>query len=242
MYTSTAPGVRSRKWYEIWWDVWSIPGVQTFKTIQLEKDHAATRGLMWVGGSTLFVYLLSTGISIISLGFQLPQFPQVSQLVSYTVFSSVFGILIYPFIATISIGGLTWIIHLFAKVFGGKGDLGNLTICFAAVYCPSAILGSLMGMVTTLLARLLGLVDFSFDVPHLTGITAPQIPFQFFVIAVISLVFSLYAFVLVVMAVSATEDIGFAGAIGTLILPIVVLIGAAFCVFNYVLPAFIYTF
>ncbi len=236
----SAPRTISRKWYEIWWDVWSLPGVQPFKAILQEKDHSATRGLMWVGVTTFFVYLLSVGFSLIILGTQLPQLPPVSRMAPFLALSSVCGILYYPFMATISIGVVTWIIHLFAKLFGGKGALGDLTICFAAVYSPIAFLSSFLRFVSAMLVSVPGLSgSIVVNIPGMTGAISPQISVASAVVAVIGLVFSLYAFVLIMMAVSASEGIGIGGAIGTFILPIVVLVGAVVCLLNYVLPGVI---
>ena len=45
MPLETAQPAKSRKWYEIWWDVWSHPGVTSFKAVINEPNMNLTRCL-----------------------------------------------------------------------------------------------------------------------------------------------------------------------------------------------------
>jgi hypothetical protein len=59
MTTEIIQHPKPRKWYEIWWDVWSHPGIEPFQTILNEPGREIVRGFLWVGVTSMVVVLVS---------------------------------------------------------------------------------------------------------------------------------------------------------------------------------------
>jgi hypothetical protein len=70
METISVQPVQSRKWYQIWWDVWKHPNVASFNSILNEPDHDPVRGFVWIGVISLIVGFLGSLVYYFVLGSQ----------------------------------------------------------------------------------------------------------------------------------------------------------------------------
>lgn len=223
METLPAQPVSSRKWYEIWRDVWMNPGVEAFRSILKERDHSATRGLIWIGITSLVLGLAGSIISIPVLSSTTSQFPSFLGT-GESVITGVCTVILTPIFTIISMIILTGIFHLIAKLFGGNGTWGDLVFCLAAVVAPASIISGVLGTVGGLFS---------------------QVRVLFFLIAIlfgiIALALAIYNIVLYVLAIRASENVGIGGAIATLLIPIGVVLVLGFCCTATLIPAFINT-
>jgi hypothetical protein len=220
METLPAPPVSDRKWYEIWRDVWTNPGVEAFWSILKERDHSATRGFIWIGVTSLVLGLagaLTSGPVFSSVNSQVPSFLSTGQ----TLLTAVCTVILAPIFTIISMMILTGIFHLIAKLFHGDGTWGDLVFCVATVVAPASIISGVLGTVW-------GLVS--------------QVQILFFLVAifagVIGVALAIYNIVLYVLAVKASENVGTGGGIATLLIPIGIVIVLGICCSATLIPVF----
>jgi hypothetical protein len=220
METLPAPPVNDRKWYQIWKDVWTNPGVDAFWSILKERNHSATRGFIWIGVTSLVLGLagaLTSGPLYNNITSQVPGFLSTGE----TLLTGVCTVIFAPIFTVISMMILTGIFHLIAKLFHGNGTWGDLVFCVATVVAPASIISGVLGTVW-------GLVS--------------QIQILFFLVAifagVIGVALAIYNIVLYVLAVKASENVGTGGAIATLLIPIGIVIVLGICCSATLIPVF----
>jgi hypothetical protein len=212
--------VISRKWYEILRDVWTNPGVETFWSILKERDHSATRGLIWIGVIALISGLFSTIlIPIINrIGSQLPGALGGGEI----VLTALCTVILAPIVAIIGNIISTGIYHLLSRLFNGNGNWSDLVFCTAAVTAPASIIFSVIGTIWLLFS---------------------QVQVLFFLIAIIfgivAVVIGIYVLILNILAIKAVENVSTAGAIVTYFLPLVVVVVLSICCTLTLVPAFV---
>ncbi len=220
METLPAAPVSDRKWYEIWRDVWTNPGVEAFWSILKERDHSGTRGFIWIGVTSLVLGLAGALISGPIFNRMSSQFPSYLST-GETLITAVCTLILTPIFTIISMVILTGIFHLIARLFHGNGTWGDLVFCVATVVAPASIISGVLGSVW-------GLVS--------------QVQILFFLVAifagVIGVALAIYNIVLYILAIRASENVGTGGAIGTLLIPIGVLLVIAICCSATLIPAF----
>jgi hypothetical protein len=220
METLPAQPVNDRKWYEIWRDVWTNPGVEAFWSILKERNHSATRGFIWIGVTSLVLGLagaLTSGPIYSSINSQVPGFISTGQ----TFLTAVCTVILAPIFTVISMMILTGIFHLIAKLFHGNGTWGDLVFCVATVVAPASIISGVLGTVWGLVSQIQILF-------FLVGIFA----------GVIGVALTIYIIVLYVLALKASENVGTGGAIATLLIPIGVVIVLSVCCSATLIPVF----
>jgi hypothetical protein len=209
---------RSRKWYEIWWDVWSHPGTTPFQTMLDETPNGASRGFIWIGVMAFVVTLISTIFSVLGLQNLIDQAPGnlFSQYSGFYSVTYICGVILSPIFAIIGIAISASIYHLFAKLFKSTGKWGDLVYCLSAVTAPSTLFGGIIALVSLLFY---------------------QIPILIFIPIMVAMVFSIYVFILNVNAIRAAENIGTGQAIGTILIPVVIVgVVVACCTFTALIP------
>ena len=219
METLPTPPVSERKWYEIWRDVWTNPGVEAFWSILKERDHSATRGFIWIGVTSLVLGLagaLTSGPIFSRMSSQVPSFLSTGE----TLITALCTLILAPIITIISMMILTGIFHLIARLFHGNGTWGDLVFCIATVVAPASIISGVLGTVW-------GLVS--------------QIQILFFLVAIfagiIGVALAIYNIVLYVLAVKASENVSTGGALATLLIPIGIVIVLSICCTATLIPA-----
>ncbi len=213
--------VSSRKWYEIWRDVWTNPGVEAFWSILKEPDHSATRGFIWVGITSLVLGIISSFASIPLLNrmsSQVPSFLSGGE----TVLTSLCTIILTPIFAIIGMIIMTGIYHLVARLFGGNGTWNDLVFCLAAVIAPASIFG-------TILSAILSIFSLVQELFFLFAIFA----------GIIALALFIYNIILYILAIRASENVGTGGAIATVLIPIGVVFVVTICCSATLIPAFV---
>jgi hypothetical protein len=202
--------VMPRKWYEIWWDIYSHPGVTPFRTALNEPGHDITRGFIWVAVTAFIMTLVSLLFSTLAMrnlmsdAFRGELFKEYG---AYTV-SYICAVILAPLFACIGIAISAAIYHLVAKLFHGKGTWNNLVFCMSAVFAPGTLVGCVVGIFYLLFS---------------------QIPVLIFLPALVAMAFGVYTLVLNINAIRAAEDIGTGEAVATYFIPSIIAVVLVSC-------------
>ncbi|HSB66293.1 MAG TPA: Yip1 family protein [Anaerolineales bacterium] len=183
----------TRKWYEIWWDVWSHPGMPPFQALLTEPNHSAQRGYIWIAVTSLIVVLLTGISSTLSI-------PDIRSQVAYFFIYFVCGVILSPFFAILGVIISAGIYHGIARLLGGTGKWSDLVICQCAITAPSELIAGLVSMIAFLFA------------------IARQ---NFIFLSIFSFLLGIYGIVLNVNALKTSENINTGRAILTVFIPVI---------------------
>jgi len=201
--------ITKRKWYEIWWDVWRNPGVGSFQVLLQEADHSTTRGFIWIAVTSLIVALATSVLTVGSLQNYEPNF--ASPMVYYLCV-----VILTPIFAIIGLTISTGIYHGIARLLGGTGTWSDLVICVCAVTAPSGLIAGVIALITFLV----------------------QFPLLFFIPSLLSFLFGIYAIVLYIIALKASENISGGKAVLVYFIPVIIVGLIVLCAFLALIPAY----
>jgi hypothetical protein len=206
----SAPGPAG--WFSVWIKVVTRPNEQTFVEITERSDANMKTAFIWIfiAGTVSGIFQAISRTIALAFGVtpQLPipgfeQFQQapvssdpgslVSSLVVSICTAPIAGLVSVLFFA-IGVAITLWI----AKLFGGVGTFDKLSYAIAAISVPFSLVVAVLSLFSV-------------------------IPFVGLCTSVIILVLSLYTIFLQITAVKAVNQIGWGAAIGTVLLPAVVI-------------------
>jgi hypothetical protein len=205
VYASTPPA--SEPFYQVWIKALTKPNEQTFAEIAASPNAKFTTALLWVAIGTLVSFFLSSLVQNATMNSLMAQYgvPQANGGIVSTLITAVCGAPIAAVIATIFFAIGIYIFQWIAKMFGGKGTPDQLAYAMAAISAPVSIVSGVLG--------LLG-----------------AIPYIGFCFGLIILLIGIYVLVLEVMAIKGVNQISWGAAIGTLFIPLLVVICICGCV------------
>jgi Flp pilus assembly pilin Flp len=188
-------------WFSTWMRAITKPNEQTFVELANSRNAKATTAYLWVFLGSLITFFFASLVQGDIMA-NLMQNAGVSDGAYSTglgggLFAAICGAPIGGVISVVMFAVVTAIVQWIAKMFGGRGTFDQLAYTLAAIYTPF----SLISAVLTLLAA---------------------IPFVGACFGIVSLVASLYALVLQVMAVKGVNQFGWGQAIGSLLIPVFV--------------------
>jgi hypothetical protein len=188
-----------RKWYEIWWDVWSHPSIVPFQSLLQEEKTGLKRSILWVGIAAFISYLIPSLLIMI-----LPGVMETLNQPNYSIPTLLLYFMGIPIIAMIVLVIGAWIYHLIAEVFNGSGSWDRITFCFATIQAPTYLLsGALISVLIPLFSHLSARSGLNSISPLLC------------VLWLVVLGFSIYIFILHVNAIRAVENLSIGKAILT---------------------------
>jgi len=210
MTTEIIQPVQSRKWYEIWWDVWLHPGIAPFQTILKEPNHSMTRGFIWIAVTSFIVTLISSLFSALVIRNLAADSPGGMMFENYATntLSAICGVILSPIFAIIGVAISAGIYHWVAKLFRGKGNWNDLVYCLSAVTAPGTLFGGVIGIFSLLFF---------------------QNPVLIFLPVFVAFAFAVYMIVLNVNAIRAAEDVGTWEALGAIFIPTIVIVVIVTC-------------
>ena len=210
MTTEIIQPVQSRKWYEIWWDVWLHPGIAPFQTILKEPNHSMTRGFIWVAVTSFIITLISSVFSALVMRNLVSDAFGGTMLENYATntLSAICGVILSPIFAIIGVAISAGIYHWVAKLFRGKGNWNDLVYCLSAVTAPGTLFGGVIGIFSLLFF---------------------QNPVLIFLPVFVAFAFAVYMIVLNVNAIRAAEDVGTWEALGAIFIPTIVIVVLVTC-------------
>ena len=201
-------------WFSVWMKAVTKPNEQTFVEMANSGTAKATTAYIWVFIGSLISFFLASLVQ----NAMVTNFMQSAGVDSSTystgfgggLMTAICGAPIGAVISVVMFAIVTAIVQWVAKMFGGRGTFDQLAYTLAAVYVPF----SLIGGVLTLLSA---------------------IPYVGLCFSAVSILASLYALVLQVMAVKGVNQFGWGQAAGSLLLPVFVLFCCIVVAFTAVL-------
>jgi hypothetical protein len=222
-YPSNAPMMEPSPapsgWLPVWIKAVSQPNEQTYVSIT-EHPGATTRtALIWVfiAGtiSGLVQAIVQTIMTATGAATQIP-IPGLEEYMPPATggdagslgMSLVIGLCLSPLAGLISVLGFsifTAVIQWIAKLFGGVGTFEKLAYALAAITVPVTLVTSVLALLNA-------------------------IPFIGICTGIISMFIGLYALVLEILAVKAVNRFGLGAAVGSVLIPALVLVAVCVCV------------
>lgn len=201
-------------WFSVWMKAITKPNEQTFVEMANSGNAKATTAYIWVFIGSLISFFMASLVQ----NAMVANFMQSAGVDSSTystglgggLMTALCGAPIGAVISVVMFAIVTAIVQWVAKMFGGRGTFDQLAYTLAAVYVPF----SLIGGVLTLLSA---------------------IPYVGLCFSAVSILASLYALVLQVMAVKGVNQFGWGEAAGSLLLPVFVLFCCIVVAFTAVL-------
>jgi hypothetical protein len=190
-----------RKWYQIWWEVWRFPDVDTFRMILTEPNATIGRGSLWI----LVTAFVSAGLSSIA------SLALINNNIA-TPIGALSGLICAPLGAVVGAYITTAIYHATSRLFGSNGRFEQLFFCFAAIQAPETVVGMAIYL----------FYPFFFSAISTGNVTAIGIPLL--CLSGFGLLIGLYSLILFVLAVAGAENITIAQAIGAVLLPTIIVV------------------
>lgn len=213
------PGIAG--WFSVWMDAVTKPSEQTFANMTDGPQATTQTALIWVFiAGTISAFFQGILRAIYAATGYVPRlpFPQLEQFQQFNqyyqnaggggFFRTLFvGICASPFAGLITVVFFAigvGIIYLIAKMFGGAGTFNKLAYVIAAISFPITLVTSLLSLLSA-------------------------VPFVGFCIGIISFGIAIYALVLQIMAVKGVNRFGWGAAIGSVLIPVFVLVFLCGC-------------
>jgi hypothetical protein len=190
------------EWISVWRDAITKPNEQTYARIALAPNAKITTALLWVFLGSLVNFLLASLVQgqimrqmMQNTDFGLEGFPPAG---GGGLITAICGAPIGALIQVVLFAAIVGVVQLIAKMFGGRGTFDQLAYAIAAIVTPFYLISAVL----TLLSA---------------------IPYVFYCLGPLGLLLGLYVLVLEVMAVKGVNQFGWGQAIGSLLLPVLVL-------------------
>lgn len=207
-------------WLPVWIKAVTKPNEQTFVDITEHPDMNARTAYIWVfiaGTISGILQAIATTIRIATgMNSQFQQIPGMEQYFPQSTggagssgVSLITGLCVSPIAGLISVvvfALFVAVIQWIAKLFGGTGTYEKLLYAIAAISVPFTIVSSLLAIFAV-------------------------IPYVGACFGILSFGLSIYALVLQVMAVKGVNRFGWGPAIGSVFIPIVIILITCACVF-----------
>jgi hypothetical protein len=222
MNTLEAQPAQTHTWYQLWWDVWTLPGTDTFRALMAETNGGAGRGFLWILVSGLISAIVNVLLRLALPNNALSNLPAGS-LAIYQSVGTIGSFICIPISSVIGIAITAGIYLGLARLLGGRGDWGQAIFCYAAIQGPLVLIGLALSAPVSMLGGATNSLSYMLAI--------------FSVLA--SLALSIYASVLYVFAIKAVEGIGTGKAILVMLLPTLLFLAAFACLFVGVLAPYL---
>lgn len=175
-----SPG-QSIPWTQVWLQALTRPNEQSYHTLLSDPGATPTRGLLWVGVTSLF----GTAIALVTqLAFR-PEMSQVmGQLDRELGAGARAGSFLLLLLCAVPLGAVlsvlstviyTALVNFIAGALGGTGNFNQLVYLFSAITAPMGVVTSLLGVVPIVACLTLPLVCYSLYLQLLAVKTVHQV-------------------------------------------------------------------
>ena len=186
-----------KPFFQVWMDALTKPNESTFAAMASSPSAKATTAYLWIFVGYLIQFFLSSLVQGVAMRRILEQYGSNGQFVNGFgggLITAICGAPIVAVIATLFFAIGTAIIQWIAKMFGGKGNSGQLAYALAAILAPFSIVTGVLSLLSA-------------------------IPFVGLCFSAIIAIAGLYILVLEIMAIKGVNQFGWGAAIGSLFIP-----------------------
>jgi len=189
-----------KPFFQVWMDALTKPNESTFAQMANSPSAKATTAYLWIFIGYVINFFLSSIVQNQSVRTLLEKYggsgvgAGVGSGIAGRLVVAVCGAPIAALIATLFFAIGVAIIQWVAKMFGGRGNFGQMSYALAAILAPFSIVSGLLSLLSA-------------------------IPFVGFCFSLLILIAALYIIVLEVMAVKGVNQFGWGAAIGSLFIP-----------------------
>lgn len=196
-----APGPTG--WLPVWTRALTQPKEETFAALAASPNAKASTGYLWYFVGSIVQFLLASLVQGAMMGQMMQQFgADASQFdtggLGTTLITAICGAPIAAAISTAFFAVGVLIVQWIAKMFGGRGTNDQLTYTLSAVLTPYLFISGFLTLLTA-------------------------VPYVGFCFGLVSALGGLYILVLEIMAVKAVNQFGWGAAIGSLLIPLLVI-------------------
>ena len=193
------PESRPETVFQTWGKALTKPNEQTFVEIASSPNAKATTAYMWMFVAALVQFFLTSLVQSRMMGTYMQQLGLENsnfggQGIMSVIITAICGAPIAAAVSTLFFAIGVFIVQWIAKMFGGRGTADQLAYTMAAISAPYALVA---GVITLLAA----------------------IPYVGYCFSAILSIAGIYIFVLNVMAVKGVNQISWGAAIGSLLIP-----------------------
>ena len=197
------PESRPETVLQIWGKALTKPNEQTFVEIASSPNAKATTAYIWMFVAGLIQFFLTSLVQSRVISNQLEQLGMNAgnfgnQGIMSTAITAICGAPIAAAVSTLFFAIGVFIVQWLAKMFGGRGTSDQLAYSMAAISAPYSIIAGVLGLFAA-------------------------IPFVGLCFSAILTIAGIYVFVLNVMAVKGVNQISWGAAIGSLLIPALVI-------------------
>ena len=186
-----------KPFFQVWMDALTKPNESTFAEMAASPNAKASTAYLWIFIGYLIEFFLSSLVQGVAMRRVLEQYGSGGQFANGFgggLITAICGAPIIAVVATIFFAIGTAIVQWVAKMFGGRGNSGQLAYALAAILAPFSIVAGVMSLLSA-------------------------IPFIGLCFSLILAIAGLYVIVLEVMAVKGVNQFGWGAAIGALFIP-----------------------
>ncbi len=186
-----------KPFFQVWMDALTKPNESTFAALASSPGAKASTAYLWMFVGYLIQFFLTSLVQGVVMRRMLEQYGNGGQFANGFgggLITVICGAPIIAVIATLFFAIGTAIVQWIAKMFGGKGNNGQLAYALAAILAPFSIVTGVLSLFSAI----------------------PLVGLCFNVIIIIA---SIYILVLEIMAVKGVNQFGWGAAIGSLFIP-----------------------
>jgi len=196
------PSSSSTSFFQTWITALTKPNEQTYATLASSPTANANKAYLWIFVAALVNFFFAMLVQGAVMQNMLQQFGEdassISGLFGGGFIAALCGAPVSAAFSVLFFALGVAITQWIAKMFGGQGTYNQLAYAFGAILAPYMLVSSLL----TLLSA---------------------IPFVGFCFAGIAVIAGIYILVLEIMAVKGVNQISWGGAIGSLLIPVLVI-------------------
>lgn len=202
------PGGSPKPIYQTWIDALTKPNERTYAEIANSPGANPNKAYLWVFIAALINFFFAVLVQGAVMRNTFQQFGQDTQFLGNGfgggLLAALCGAPISAAITVLFFAITVAIVQWLAKMFGGVGNYNQLAFAFGAIMAPYMLVSS----VFTLLSA---------------------IPFVGLCFSAIAVIAGIYILVLEIMAVKSVNQIGWGGAIGSLLIPVLAIVFLCVC-------------
>jgi hypothetical protein len=194
-------------WIETWIQAVTKPNEQTFMSIAASSNAKTSTALLWVFMGSLVNFFVVYLVQSASVKTMMSEFGVTGSRAGFSLVTAICGAPVAAVVSVLGFVVFTGIVQWVAKMFGGTGTFEKLAYTLAAITFPVSLASAFLALLAA-------------------------IPYIGLCFSILSIGLGIYAIILEVMAVKVVNMFGYGAAIGSILVPALVIGLICGCVFG----------